>query len=284
MIQTFRDAGYRVEGGFTDGVMRLVFPIDATDTSVNVMQAREHRAEAASIQTLLRRVERRRHRRVPQARHDRPDAGAQPGARRLPGPRVRREPRSPVGRRPPGVRQRSRDIPDSVDIAIVAVPADSVHDVVLDCAAKGVHGLVVISSGFAETGEEGRKRQRQLVGLARSYGLRLIGPNALGIINTARGLLPQRLAVDADAAAGARRVLLPVRCARRRDPREGRPDAGSGSPRSSVPATVPTSPATTCCSTGRRTTTPRSCCSTSSRSATRASSAGSRGGSRSASP
>ncbi len=70
-------------------------------------------------------------------------------------------------------------------MAIVAVPAEAVQDVVLDCAAKGVHGLVVISSGFAETGEEGRKRQRKLVGLARSYGLRLIGPNCLGVINTA---------------------------------------------------------------------------------------------------
>ena len=59
------------------------------------------------------------------------------------------------------------------------------QDVVLDCAAKGVHGLIVISSGFAETGEDGRHRQRRLVGLARSYGLRLIGPNALGVINTA---------------------------------------------------------------------------------------------------
>ncbi|HEV2777830.1 MAG TPA: acetate--CoA ligase family protein, partial [Actinophytocola sp.] len=71
-----------------------------------------------------------------------------------------------------------------VDVAVVAVPAESVQDVVLDCAAKGVHGLVVISSGFAEIGEEGRVRQRKLVGLSRSYGLRLIGPNALGIINT----------------------------------------------------------------------------------------------------
>jgi acyl-CoA synthetase (NDP forming) len=76
------------------------------------------------------------------------------------------------------------DIPGTVDVAVVAVPAEAVQDVVLDCAAKGVHGLVVISSGFAETGEEGRMRQRRLVGLSRSYGLRLIGPNALGIINT----------------------------------------------------------------------------------------------------
>ena len=58
------------------------------------------------------------------------------------------------------------------------------QDVVLDCAAKGVHGLIIISSGFAEIGEEGRQRQRRLVGLSRSYGLRVIGPNCLGIINT----------------------------------------------------------------------------------------------------
>src|SRR3954452_13313358 len=76
------------------------------------------------------------------------------------------------------------EIPDDVDVAIVAVPAEHVQDVVLDCAAKGVHGLIVVSAGFAETGEEGRVRQRKLVGLSRSYGLRLIGPNCLGIINT----------------------------------------------------------------------------------------------------
>ncbi len=56
------------------------------------------------------------------------------------------------------------DIPGDVDVAVVAVPAESVQDVVLDCAAKGVHGLIIISSGFAEIGEEGRQRQRRLVG------------------------------------------------------------------------------------------------------------------------
>jgi acyl-CoA synthetase (NDP forming) len=80
---------------------------------------------------------------------------------------------------------RVADIPDDVDIAVVAVPAEAVPDVVVDCAEKGVHGLVVISAGFADTGEDGRRRQRQLLQLCRSYGLRLVGPNALGIINTA---------------------------------------------------------------------------------------------------
>ncbi|MEJ7755621.1 MAG: CoA-binding protein [Nocardioidaceae bacterium] len=94
---------------------------------------------------------------------------------------------NPAGRAACRVCRRTRrvqDIPGKVDLAIVAVPAESVPDVVLDCAAKGVHGLVVISSGFAETGEEGRRRQRRLLGLARSYGLRLVGPNCLGVINT----------------------------------------------------------------------------------------------------
>src|SRR4029079_12009003 len=80
------------------------------------------------------------------------------------------------------------DIPDEVDIAVVAVPAEAVPDVVLDCAKKGVHGLVVVSSGFAETGAEGRRLQRQLLRVCRTYGLRLVGPNALGIVNTASDL------------------------------------------------------------------------------------------------
>ena len=149
------------------------------------------------------------------------------------------------------------DIPGDVDVAIVAVPAEAVQDVVLDCAAKGVHGLIVISSGFAETGEEGRKRQRKLVGLARSYGLRLIGPNCLGVINTASRGLAERLARAGDAAArpGRASSASPARWARRSWRRCAA--AASASRPSSAPATVPTCPATTSCSTGRRTTPPR---------------------------
>jgi acyl-CoA synthetase (NDP forming) len=99
----------------------------------------------------------------------------------------------------------------------VAVPADAVEDVVLDCAAKGVHGLIVISSGFAETGEEGRMRQRRLVGLSRSYGLRLVGPNCLGVINTRpteslnaslSPLMPQRGRVGFFCQSGALGVAI----------------------------------------------------------------------------
>src|SRR3954466_13490373 len=183
MIHIFRDAGYVVEGGYEDGVMRLVFPIDPTDTSVTVMQAREHRAEAASIQLFFDASSgavigaSRRHDTIGQTLVRNLVLGDFRGRVYAVNPAA-----SSVAGLP--AYARVNDIPDDVDVAIVAVPSDAVQDVVLDCAAKGVHGLVVISSGFAETGEEGRQRQRQLVGLARSYGLRLIGPNCLGIINT----------------------------------------------------------------------------------------------------
>jgi acyl-CoA synthetase (NDP forming)/RimJ/RimL family protein N-acetyltransferase len=184
MIQIFREAGYHVAGGVEDGVMRLVFPIDATDTSVNVMQAREHRAESASIQRFFgaRSVAvigaSRRSDTIGQTLVRNLVLGDYQGRVYVVNPAAQSVAGLPAY---PTV----GDIPDTVDVAVVAVPAEWVQDVVLDCAAKGVHGLVVISSGFAETGEEGRVRQRRLVGLARSYGLRLIGPNCLGIINTA---------------------------------------------------------------------------------------------------
>jgi acyl-CoA synthetase (NDP forming)/GNAT superfamily N-acetyltransferase len=187
MISTFRDAGYHVDGGLRDGVMRLVFPIDSTDTSIGVMEAREHRAEAASIQLFFdaRSIAviggSRRHDTIGLALVRNLVLGDYQGRVYVVNPTAQSVAGLPAY---PTV----GDIPDPVDVAIVAVPAESVQEVVLDCAAKGVHGLVVISSGFAETGEEGRLRQRRLVGLARSYGLRLIGPNALGIINTSADL------------------------------------------------------------------------------------------------
>jgi len=183
MIQTFRDAGYRVASGYEDGVMALEFPIDPTDTAIGVMQDREHRAESASIEAFFnaRSVAvigaSRRQDTIGQALVRNLVTGDFTGRVYAVNPSAGAVSGLPAYKS-------VTEIPDDVDVAIVAVPAEAVQDVVLDCAAKGVHGLVVISSGFAETGEEGRRRQRRLVGLARSYGLRLIGPNCLGVINT----------------------------------------------------------------------------------------------------
>ncbi len=184
MIQVFREQGYVVKGGWEEGVMHLEFDIDPTDTSIGVLAAREHRSEAASIAAFLN----AKSVAVIGASRRSDTIGALLVRNLVLGDYAGRVyVVNPAADAVAGMPAYSTvgDIPGDVDVAIVAVPAEAVQDVVLDCAAKGVHGLIVISSGFAETGEEGRKRQRKLVGLARSYGLRLIGPNCLGVINTA---------------------------------------------------------------------------------------------------
>jgi acetyl coenzyme A synthetase (ADP forming)-like protein len=77
-----------------------------------------------------------------------------------------------------------RDVPGPVDLAVVVVPASVVVPVARECAVKGVRALVVISAGFAETGPDGAARQRELVEVCRASGMRLIGPNCMGIMNT----------------------------------------------------------------------------------------------------
>ncbi|MGQ9674441.1 MAG: acetate--CoA ligase family protein [Chloroflexota bacterium] len=74
-----------------------------------------------------------------------------------------------------------RDVPDEVDLAFVVTPTEAVLPVVADCGAKGVKGIVVYTSGFAEKGPEGARLQRQLVEVARQHGARIIGPNCMGI-------------------------------------------------------------------------------------------------------
>lgn len=183
MLQVFREMGYTVSGELAEGVQRLTFPLDPTETALGVMRAREQRAEAASISRIFgaRSVAvvgaSRRQDSIGQAMVRNLVLGDYSGSVYA----VNSAAEAVSGL--PAYKTVS-DIPHDVDLAIVAVPAESVADVVLDCAAKGVHGLVVISAGFAEEGAEGRQRQRRLLGLSRSYGLRLVGPNCLGIINT----------------------------------------------------------------------------------------------------
>ncbi len=187
MIQIFREQGYAVGDDFEDGVLRLEFSIDPTDTAVGVMQAREHRFEAASVARIFHVASvavvgaSRRQDTIGQVLVRNLVLGGYSGAVYAVNPQAEAVSGLPAY-------DSVQAIPGPVELALIAVPAESVADVVLDCAAKGVHTLVVISSGFAETGEEGRTAQRRLLGLARSYGLRLVGPNCLGVINTAGGI------------------------------------------------------------------------------------------------
>ncbi|MFF6783995.1 GNAT family N-acetyltransferase [Streptomyces sp. NPDC012510] len=188
MIKVFTDAGYQQKRSFEDGVVRLEFDLEPTDRSVAVQRAREQRAEARSVQRLLA-----------------PGSVAVVGAGRAPGGvgrgvlanllgagftgrlyavnKALGEDEKELGGVP--AHRSVTDIEGPVDLAVVAVPAAHVPEVVAECGEHGVQGLVVVSAGYAESGPEGRERQRELVRQARTYGMRIIGPNAFGIINTA---------------------------------------------------------------------------------------------------
>jgi len=80
------------------------------------------------------------------------------------------------------------DIKEKIDLAVIAVPAKVVLEVVEECCQKKVRGIIVVSSGFRESGEEGRQREDKLIELVEKAGIPLIGPNCLGIINLNSGL------------------------------------------------------------------------------------------------
>lgn len=76
------------------------------------------------------------------------------------------------------------DVPDAVDLAIIIVPRDFVITIIEQCGEKGVKGVVVITSGFKETGEEGAEKEKELLAVVRKFGIRMIGPNCFGVLNT----------------------------------------------------------------------------------------------------
>ncbi|MEV0578869.1 GNAT family N-acetyltransferase [Streptomyces sp. NBC_01463] len=186
MIKVFRDAGYTQQRSFEDGAVHLTLDLEPTAESLAVQRAREQRAEARSVQRLLA-----------------PGSVAVIGAGRTPGGVGRTVLRNLLGAGFTGrvyavnsalaadqdtidgvpAHRSLGEIGEPVDLAVVAVPADRVPEAVADCGEHGVQGLVVLSAGYAEWGAEGRERQRELVRQARSYGMRIIGPNAFGIIN-----------------------------------------------------------------------------------------------------
>lgn len=79
-------------------------------------------------------------------------------------------------------------LPQAVDLAVIATPAPTVLEIVEDCGRSGVKGVIIISAGFKEIGEEGRKLERDLLALRDKYGLRILGPNCVGVILPHTGL------------------------------------------------------------------------------------------------
>ncbi|MFE6835954.1 GNAT family N-acetyltransferase [Streptomyces sp. NPDC057705] len=186
MIKVFTDVGYQQKRSFEDGSVHLTLDLEPTAESLAVQRAREQRAEAHSVQRLLAPGS------VAVIGVSRSGAGVGAAALRnlrdsgfhghlyavneavtrdlLDGVRAYRT----IG---------AVDAP--VDLAVIAVPAERVPDAVAACGEHGVQGLVVLSAGYGESGPAGLARQRELVRQVRSYGMRLIGPNAYGVINTA---------------------------------------------------------------------------------------------------
>jgi len=74
------------------------------------------------------------------------------------------------------------EVPEDVDMAVICVPSRLVIPVAEECGKKGVQVLVVITAGFKETGSEGAERERELVNICKKYGMRMLGPNCLGLI------------------------------------------------------------------------------------------------------
>ncbi|MEU4764396.1 GNAT family N-acetyltransferase [Actinosynnema sp. NPDC023794] len=187
MVRIFRDAGYGVSRAFEEGVVHLEFDIDPTEESVEVARAREQAAEARSVHNLLH----PKSIAVIGASTDQTKIGhavlTHLLAADFAGPvyPVNAEHRSVRGVRAyPSV----LEIPDDVDLAVVAVPAAGVDEVMDACLAKGVKALVVVTSGFGETGPGGLSAERRLAAEARAHGMRVVGPNALGVLNTDAGV------------------------------------------------------------------------------------------------
>lgn len=183
MLTVFAEAGYEVKRKFDDGVVMLEFPIDPTDKSRAVMESREHRAEAQSLAGLLA-----------------PRSVAVIGASRqwgsvgytlleniieggFTGPVY---PVNPDALELAGMISYGSlaEVPEPVDLAVIAVPETELEAVVADCGAHGVRGLLVVTGTFLSDQAEALRRQRELVRMARSNGMRLIGPASLGLVNT----------------------------------------------------------------------------------------------------
>lgn len=180
MLSVFHRAGFEVSSTFEDGVVEVVMDVEPSEAAALLVDERARRAEARSVERLLH-----------------PTTIAVVGAGRTAGGlghelfvRLLRSefagsvyPVNPHGGHIAGVRAWPSvlDIPDEVDLAVLAAPADACPGIVAECARKRVRGLIVTSAGFVDGGS-------RLVAEARRWGMRVIGPESLGAINTAPGV------------------------------------------------------------------------------------------------
>ena len=184
MLEVFRNCGFAVEQRVEQGVVRVAIGLEPTTMFEERAALRSERAAAASMRKLFE----PRSVAVVGASRQRGKIGAEVLHNLIAdGFRGPIYPVNPTARRIAGRRcyPTVRAIPEPVDLAVVVVPAPAVAAVVDDCVARGVQGLVVITAGFRETGEEGRRREAAIVEKIRAAGIRMVGPNCMGLANTA---------------------------------------------------------------------------------------------------
>jgi acetyl coenzyme A synthetase (ADP forming)-like protein len=183
MTDVFKDYGFHITSELQAGVYHITFPITRTLKVERKEEERERISTLASLHSLLR-----------------PRSVALIGASRHPGTigylllqcMTQSSFSGKVYPVNPGVDSLMSlktypsvlDIPGDVDMAVIAVPAKIVPKVADECGHKGVHTIVVISDGFKESGPEGASREKKLRDIALGHGMRLVGPNCMGVINT----------------------------------------------------------------------------------------------------
>ena len=184
MVDVFRESGFPVEVRSLPDVLELELPTSLSPAAIERFEERERTAAVAAVRSVVAPqsvavigASRRRGTIGGELLHNLITGGFK-------GPIYPVNPNAQEIQSLPAYHSVC-DIPGPVELAVVAVPAQGVVAVARDCAAAGARALVVISAGFAEDGAEGVARQHELVEVCRDAGIRLVGPNCLGVLNTA---------------------------------------------------------------------------------------------------
>ena len=183
MLEMFETSGFAVSEVLDHRAFHVDIPIGETDRFVTVAAQRERRAASSSLRAIFA-----------------PTSVAVIGASRTQATigraildnLIRDGFRGPIYPINPHVRELAgrRSFPSiaevgaPIDLAIIAVPAECVEDVIRDCAAAGVHAVVVITAGFAEVSASGQATEQRLRQLVREAGMRMVGPNCMGVLST----------------------------------------------------------------------------------------------------
>jgi acetate---CoA ligase (ADP-forming) len=183
MMRVFRNAGFILAREIDEGVYTVDFPTRESDAVLEAEGEAERRATAASLMPIF----------YPQAvavigaSRNRASIGGRLFNNMINadynGPVYPVNPKTSIIRSIPTYAS-VLDIPNPVDLAFIVVPGSAVIDVVKDCAKKGVRGICVISAGFSETGAAGSALEKELLHVVRDAGMRMVGPNCMGLLNT----------------------------------------------------------------------------------------------------